>query len=296
MLWALFTIVAAAAQTVRNATQRGLTARVGTIGATLVRFLFGLPFACLFLAGVAAATGLAPPLPDAAALAWAAAGAMFQIAATALMLAAMRTRSFVVAIAYTKTEPVQAALFALLFLGERPTLWTVAAIFVATAGVLLMSWPKRAAPGEGDASWTPALLGLAAGACFALSAVGFRGAVLRLDTPSFVMAATSVLVLGLTMQTFAMTAWLAAFDRPVLAQVAHAWRPSLLAGFMGAFASQFWFLSFALASVAQVRTLGLVEVIFAQIVSRRMFKQGASPREAAGIALILAGLAALVHG
>src|SRR5258708_35475723 len=62
-LWALFTIVAAAAQTVRNATQRELTAKLGTVGATHVRFLFGFPFALIFLAGVMIVLGQEPPRP-----------------------------------------------------------------------------------------------------------------------------------------------------------------------------------------------------------------------------------------
>ena len=63
---------------------------------------------------------------------------------------------------------------------------------------------------------------------------------------------------------------------------------------MGAFASQFWFLGFSLASAANVRTLGLVEVLFAQIVSRRVFSQAATQRELAGIALIVVGVAVLL--
>ena len=43
-LWILATVIAAAAQTVRNTTQRGLTKTLGTTGATNVRFLFGFPF------------------------------------------------------------------------------------------------------------------------------------------------------------------------------------------------------------------------------------------------------------
>src|SRR5712692_8943052 len=62
-LWVVFTIIAAAAQTVRNATQRGLTAQLGTVGATHVRFLFGFPFALAFLAAVLIATGAALPRP-----------------------------------------------------------------------------------------------------------------------------------------------------------------------------------------------------------------------------------------
>ena len=84
-----------------------------------------------------------------------------------------------------------------------------------------------------------------------------------------------------------------AVDAAVAAMLA-AWRPSLLAGFLGAFASQFWFLAFALASAASVRTLALVEVLFAQAISKLVFKQRTSAREALGIVLIVVGVALLV--
>ena len=48
-LWAVFTVAAAGGQVVRNAMQKELTARLGTVGATHVRFLFGFPFAILFV-------------------------------------------------------------------------------------------------------------------------------------------------------------------------------------------------------------------------------------------------------
>src|SRR3954469_18419743 len=138
-LWAVFTIVAAAAQTVRNATQRELTTRLGTVGATHVRFLFGFPFSVLFLIGIMIATGAALPRPPLVFWPWALFGALAQIAATALMLAAMNDRSFVVTIAYIKTEPVQVALFGLLLPGDPVTLPMALAIVIATAGVVLMS-------------------------------------------------------------------------------------------------------------------------------------------------------------
>ena len=61
-----------------------------------------------------------------------------------------------------------------------------------------------------------------------------------------------------------------------------AWKASLFAGFMGALASQFWFLAFALATAASVRTLALVEVLFAQLVARFAFGQRTSAREGLG--------------
>ena len=88
--------------------------------------------------------------------------------------------------------------------------------------------------------------------------------------------------------------WLLAFNRIVLVKIARAWRPSLFAGFLGAFASQFWFIGFSLTSAANVRTLALVEVLFAQAVSRRLFDQSTTVREWLGMALIVAGVVLLL--
>src|SRR6202163_4804683 len=146
-LWALFTVIAAFSQTVRNAAQRQLTVTLGTVGATHVRFLFGFPFALVFLAAVLIAGGATPPRPGAAYWAWVADGALAQVAATALMLAAMNERSFVVTIAYIKPEPVQVALFGLVLLGDAVTPWLALAILVATTGVVVMSLKPGTAAG-----------------------------------------------------------------------------------------------------------------------------------------------------
>lgn len=297
-LWAVFTVTAAGAQTLRNAMQRDLIHTIGTAGATYVRFLFGLPFAVAFLTLASSATGLTPNPLNVATLAWTAAGAVLQILATGLMLAAMRERSFVVTTAYTKTEPVQVALFGLIVLGDRVTPAVALAILVATAGVILLSWPAKAAKPlavKDAASWRPALLGLGAAACFALSAVGFRAGILGVGGPTLLLAASTILVAGLLIQSALIVSYLAIFDRKLLKLVLAAWRPSLFAGFMGAFASQFWFLALAIETAARVRTLGLVEVIFAQIVTRRMFKQGTSRREFIGMAMIIAGVVLLLN-
>jgi drug/metabolite transporter (DMT)-like permease len=289
-LWAVFTVLAAAAQTARNAMQRELTASLGTVGATHVRFLFGFPFALVFLALIALASGIALPRPGAWFWPWIAVGTLAQIAATALMLAAMGERSFVVTIAYIKTEPVQVALFGLVFLGDKLTLPMAVAIVIATAGVVVMSLK----PGERSGGGRPMALGLTAGGMFALSAIGYRGAILTLEHTTFVMAATFTLAVGLVMQAALLSLYLAIRDRAVLVAIAKAWRPSLLAGLMGATASQFWFLAFALASAASVRTLALVEVLFAQAISRFVFGQKTTPREALGIVLVTLGVALLL--
>jgi drug/metabolite transporter (DMT)-like permease len=290
-LWIPFTLLAAAGQAARNAMQRELTAKLGTVGATHVRFLFGFPFALVFLAGVFIATGLPmPPMPWVF-WPWAVVGAGAQILATALMLATMNGRSFVVTIAYIKTEAIQAAIFGLIFLGDPLTIGMVLAILVATAGVVTMSLKGK---GAMEGGYRPVALGLFSGAVFAISAVGYRGAILSLGLPSFLLAATLTLAIGLIQQAGLLTLYLALRDRAVLTAIARAWQPSLFAGFMGATASEFWFLAFALTSVANVRTLALVEVLFAQAITIFAFKQATTKRDALGIALIVAGVLLLI--
>ena len=291
MLWAVFTLIAAAAQTARNAMQRELTATLGTVGATHVRFLFGFPFALLFLAGVLLVTGYGWPATPIVFWPWVLLGALAQIAATATMLSAMGERSFVVAYAYIKTEPVQVALFGLIFLGEHVTPLLAAAIIIATAGVILISLKPGA---EKMSTSRSTFVGLASGGLFAFSAIGFRGAILSLGHPHFVLAATYTLAIGLVMQAAILSLYLWLRDPKVLREIAKAWKPSIFAGFMGAFASQFWFLAFALATAASVRTLALVEVLFAQGVTHFWFKQPTTRREIAGVVLVVLGVLVLV--
>jgi drug/metabolite transporter (DMT)-like permease len=290
-LWAVFTLAAALAQTARNAMQRELTTTLGTVGATHVRFLFGFPFALLAILVVMALTGDALPRPGLIFWPWVVLGAIAQIFATGLMLAAMNERSFVVTIAYTKTEPIQVALFGLIFLGEHVTLPLALAILVATAGVMAMSWKSGAAS---NASGRSIALGLGSGALFALSAVGYRGAIRSLEAAAYFMASSFTLVIALAIQAALLSAYLAWRERHVLDAIFRAWRPSLVAGFMGALASEFWFAAFALATAASVRTLALVEVLFAQAVSVLIFRQPISRREIGGIVLVVAGVILLL--
>jgi drug/metabolite transporter (DMT)-like permease len=205
--------------------QRELTSALGTVGATHVRFLFGFPFALVFLACVLTVTGTGLPPPPPVFWPWVLAGAFTQIAATATMLSVMGQRSFVVAYAYIKTEPVHVALFGLLFLGDRISALSALAILIATAGVIVIS--PMAKPGEGRALRST-VVGLVSGALFGLSAIGYRGAILSLQLPNFVVAATFTVTVGLIIQAAVLSFYLALREPKVLQAIARAWRPSCL--------------------------------------------------------------------
>jgi len=300
-LWVACTVAAAAGQTLRNAMQHSLIGTVGTVGATHVRFLYGLPFACVFLVVVASTGAIRAPQMDLAFWAWLVLGALSQVLATAMMLVLMQQRSFVVSTAYIKTEPVQIALYGFVFLGDRLSLQAIAGVLVATAGVVLMSWkplPADVAPPAGarSAMWRAALLGIATGSMFSISVVGYRGAVLALGDDPFYGRATLALVLALALQTVLLSLYLRLREPGRLTSLVRAWKPSLLAGFLGASASQCWFLAFSLQTAAAVRTVGLIEVVFAALISRRVFAQRSGRREWAGIAMVVSGVALLLAG
>jgi drug/metabolite transporter (DMT)-like permease len=293
--WVPLVLFAAMAQTVRNAAQRSLTERAGTLGATLVRFLYGLPFAAAWVALLQAMPATTAPVAHFGAgyFVWLVTGAVGQIAATACLLAAMKTRHFVVGVAFSKTEVLQVALFGALFLREVPGWLVLCAMLLATAGVGLLSLPRQAAAAGASAlGWDgrSALYGLASGACFAVSAVGYRGASLQVPELSPWLAGAWGVMWAQAVQSLILLAWLGLHSPQVLRVVTAAWRVSLVAGLAGALASIAWFTAFAMRPAAEVRTLGLVEVLFSYLVSRRLLREELNRNEKFGLSLVLLGL------
>jgi drug/metabolite transporter (DMT)-like permease len=298
-LWIPVTLWAAAAQTLRNAAQRHLVGELGTLGATLVRFLYGVPFAGVWLVAVQAWRGEPLPLPPAGFYGWVTLGALSQIAATAFLLRVMQERNFALGVAYSKTELIQIAIFGLLVLGDPVGAGTALAVACGTLGVLLLSPADKARPLRALVTgWAsrPALMGLASGAGFALSVTGYRAAALSFDGASFLVAAAVTLAIAQVIQTLALGGWLVWRDPAVVRATLRLWRPSLFAGCMGAAASAGWFTAFAIESAARVRTLGLVELLFAYAVSRRFFRERLTALELAGVALLTVGLVLVTLG
>ena len=292
-LWVPFTVFAALAQTVRNTAQRSLTAEVGTLSATWVRFLFGLPFAALVLVLLYAVPDQPPAVPhfSLAYAWWISIGALFQVAATAALLLAMKERNFAVAVTFSKTEILQVALFGAVFLGELPSHLALLAMVAATVGVLLLTLPPRGQLLSLQA-WLSksALYGLVCGACFAIAVIGFRGAALALQAETPWLSGAWGVTVAQAMQSVVLGVWIAWKTPQGIRPVLRAWKVSLLAGSMGAAASLAWFTAYAMQDAAVVRTLGMVEVLFSYIVSRRIFSESFSLAEKLGMGLMVLGL------
>lgn len=294
-LWIPLTVFSAAAQTVRNTAQRHLVGRLGTLGATLVRFLYGLPALAGYLAIVLIAGGFAHPVLGWSFAGWALVAALSQMAGTALLLRAMAERSFAIGLVYSKSEIIQVAIFSVLFLGEMLSALAAIAIVLATIGVILLS-PRPPTVNGVKRAWLDraALYGFASGGAFAISVVGYRGANLALDTASPLLAAAETLFWSQLVQTVLLGGWLLARNPSVIVEILRQWRVSAFAGLAGALASLAGVTALALAPASQVRTLILVEVVFSYVVSRRVFGETTTRRELAGLILLMAGVVLMV--
>jgi drug/metabolite transporter (DMT)-like permease len=297
--WIPITIVAALSQTVRNALQRSLKGRLSTNGAAFTRFVFGLPFACVYLGVVLAAGVSTLPRPGTVFWGWLVGASLSQIAATSLLIHVMTARNFATAVAYAKTEVAQAAAFEIIFLGATVTWLGAAGVVLATVSVMLMSVSRSAHPLRALlVGWTEpsALLGLLAGGLFGVAAVGFRAASLSLNHPSIFTKASFTLVMSTALQTLVMGVYLALREPGELRRVAAAARDGVLVGAMSSLGSAGWFTAFTLQIAAYVRTLGLIELPATLLVSLYAFRERPSRAELLGLALLGLSIAMVLNG
>ena len=269
MIWIPITLAAAAFQVARNAAQRSVMGGAGPWGATLVRFLFGLPFATVF----AAIAWLVTPGGSAHAAApfWLAcvAGAALQICGTAAQLTAMHRSSFALGTALQQSGLLFALVWGALLFGGKVSAMTWAGGLVATAGLAALTWPRDDTPMRRGAL----AAGLASGAAFALCANCFRQASLAFDPAHPAVSALVTVMVVQAIQTLALGGFLAVRNPDALVEVVKAWRRSLGAGFCGAAASGLWFTAMAMSPVGPVRAVGVVEMPLAALAGRRLFAE-----------------------
>jgi drug/metabolite transporter (DMT)-like permease len=296
-LWIPITIAAAFLQNLRSAAQKHLKAVMGTTGATFVRFGFGFPFAIAFVAALHWWAGYPLPALGARFFGWALVGGLAQIVATFLLIHLFSFRNFAVGTAYSRTEPAQAAIFGLIFLNERASPGAVAAIAISVVGVMLISVAHSAVSLRTIVASTfsrNALIGLASGTAFGISAVSYRAASLALGGPNFIMQAAVTLAFVITFQTAIMLVWMLWKDRAEIGRIAKAWKPSLFTGFVGASASLGWFAAMTLQQAAIVKSLAQIEMLFTFAATVFFFKEKINRLEVAGCALIVGGILVLL--
>jgi drug/metabolite transporter (DMT)-like permease len=270
MLWIPITIAAAGFQVARNALQRGLLGDAGPWGATLVRFLFGLPFTLVMWAVVMALAPGARPSWNATFWLVVSTGALSQLVASAALLVAMRRAGFAIGTALQQSSLPLSAVVGLFVFHDNIHPWAWVGVAITTLGLAVLTWPKGA---TGPQPLSGALFGLISGVCFGFSLNAFRHAELALEPAHRVYAAVTCVVVAQAMQAGSLTAILAVTRRQALRAVIASWRQSLGAGACGAVASLGWFTALAFSPAGPVRAVGMVEMPMAAIAGRRVFAE-----------------------
>ena len=292
-LWVPVTLVAALFQTWRTALQQRLRGRLSVGTAGLVRYLYAVPVGLALLLGYCAASGAVLPTPTSAFVLACAVAGLAQVLGTLLLIMAFGHRNFAVGTAYAKTDAVQAALLSWLLLGEAlaPVAWL--GIGVGVCGVLTLSLAGRGLhPGTLlRATVQPAALcGLGAGTGFAVAGVGIKAATVALGASDVILGALFALVVTNVLQTFMQGGYMAWREPAGLRDAFSSWRSSAWVGALSAGGSACWFVSFALAPVALVRTLGQVEMPFTLLFSRFYLQESLRRADVAGLVLIVCGV------
>lgn len=294
-LWVIITILAAFSQNLRSAFQKKLQNDLSDIGATNVRFLFGLPFAIiyfLFLHNSYEVTLTSIPNKF---ILFALIGGVSQIIATFLLLKIFNYKNFAVGTTYSKTEPIQALFFSILILGETISYMGVIGIIIGIFGVIFISYKsnKLSYDNKPD-SKTSIYLGLLSGALFGIAAVMFRGASLSLNLDNLLYSSGLTLLVALFIQTTLLGIYLIITDKNQILLSFDNLKDCTIVGFFGALASMCWFYAMSIQNVAYVRALGQIELVFTILMTLIYFKEKISFREIMGICFILIGITVII--
>ena len=209
------------------------------------------------------------------------------------------SRGFAVGTAYSKTEAIQASIIAIVLLGEHLSWLSWLGILVSVGGVLYLSLAGRNLSARSllEATRQPAaLLGIAAGFCFAVCAVFIKSANQALPGIDVVLNALVCLVVINAMQTVMQGGYLLLREPHEMRRVFASWPDSVWVGALSACGSGCWFSAFALAPVALVRAVGQVEIIFTLLVSRFYLRESVKTQDRVGALVVVAGVVLVLLG
>ena len=289
-IWILITIIAAFSQNLRSIFQKKLQENLSNIGATYVRFAYGLPFVIIyfFIVNNFSEDYLSINEINLEFMLYCTIGGVSQIIATFLLLKIFVTSNFAVGTVYSKTEPIQAAFFGFILLHEMITLIGFLGILIGLVGIIITAFSKINKRYSFFSSTV--LLGLLSGTLFGLSAVMFRGASHSLYTYNFLLSSAFTLLIAISIQTIILTFYIYFTDIKQFYLIVVNWKQSVIVGLFGAVASLCWFYAMSIQNVAYVRALGQIELIFTIFASIFYFKEKFKFTELLGIVITLIGI------
>jgi drug/metabolite transporter (DMT)-like permease len=296
--WIALTLFAVLMQSVRTAGQRQLTKHVDAMGATMVRFVFGLPFALIYLGLVMHWQGVSLPPFNQDFIVFTSIAAVLQIIATVLLVYLFSLRNFAVGITYARIEAVLTAIIGSMFFGELIGGGVWLAVIVSVAGVMMLS-VARSSDVDGarliNKLWSKStLVGVSSGLAFAICSLSLRRASLSFGSDDYLFTAGLVLVSTILIQCVLTVGYMAFRSAHQFPVVIKQWRLSLFVGVTSALGSIGWFIAMTLERATYVKALGQIEFLLALAISFFFFKERTSRLELVGMVLVAAGIVLLL--
>ncbi len=292
--WVYLTFLAAGSQALRTGGQKHLTQHLSTFGVTLVRFVYGLPFAAAYLAIVMQWEGA--PLPEFPPMffVYCLAGSISQIVATMLLVYLFSLRNFAVGTTYARTEAFLTAVVGAVAFGATISLQGWAAIGVSVAGVVMITVVRTGLDQGGGLLGRllnrPAAVGLGSGLGFALAVLFIREASLSLQLDTYAYPAALTLVTLIVMQCVMLGIYLFVTQREQFPIMLQQWKVGVFVGGMSTAGSIGWFTAVTMQNAAYVKALGQIEFIFTLAISMLFFKEKSSRGEVIGMLLVVLGI------
>ena len=282
--WVLFTLMAAFMQAWRNAFQKQLSSSVDIYGTTLARFLFAPIFAFSYLAILYSQQQITAHVTFSNKFwLYVVIAGMSQIYATALMVKLFQQKNYAIGIGLAKSEAILAALIGVVFLQEHLTGWGWLGVLIGAIAVFLLSKGSR----HTELSVKTLMIGLGSGLCFAVTSLLVREASLELNMLPFLHRAAWVLCSLISFQCVALLLYLALFSRKTLY---HMWQRlglTFKVSVCSFLASLGWFSAMSMQTVAIVKTLGQVEILFSLLISAFFFKEKLARSDHLGLLLVI---------
>lgn len=284
MSWILFTLMAAFMQAWRNAFQKQLSSTVDVYGVTLARFLFTVPLATAYLMWMYSTYPVQAEVNfNLKFTLYVLIAGLTQIAATALMVQLFKQKNYAIGVGLAKSEAILAAIIAVIFLNEGLSIYAWFGVLLGGIAVFLLSSGRKLK----ELSFSTLGIGIASGLCFAITSLLVREASLELTMLPYLHRAAWVLFWVITFQCVSMLLYLGLFSRKTLSALWQRLGLSVKVSICSFLASLGWFSAMSLQSVAIVKTLGQIEILFSLLISMFFFKEKLAQRDHWGLILVV---------
>lgn len=282
--WVIFTVFAAAMQAWRNAFQKQLSSTVDVYGVTLARFIFALPLAALYLWIMHQQQ---EPMIQIrfSTMYWVyiVIAALSQIFATIFMVMLFKQKNYAIGVGLAKSEAILAAIIGVTLFSDHLSLWGWIGVAIGGIAVFLMSKGQQ---GSGI-SFATLGIGLASGLCFAITSLLVREASLELLPLTALYRAAWVLFCVIAIQCVVLLSYLALFKPHTLYAMWQRVGLTLKVSLCSFCASLGWFSAMSMQSVALVKTLGQIEILFSLLISVYFFKEKLVKTDHVGLLLVV---------